>query len=157
MHTTYDLLRTQPILDGLSDWQLERLARHAQRSLFHAGNRIFREGDPADRLWLILSGAVTVDTPLPGRGDVVVETLGANAVLGWSWLFPPYRWHFGAVARETTLTVELDGPSVRELCQRDPVLGYHLTHGLMRVVVERLQATRGRLIEVYGGAQLPVA
>jgi hypothetical protein len=80
---------------------------------------------------------------------VVVETLGAGAVLGWSWLFAPYRWHFGAVAVENTLGIELDGPGVRQLCARDPALGYELSTRFMQVMVERLQATRVRLLDLY--------
>jgi CRP/FNR family transcriptional regulator, cyclic AMP receptor protein len=149
MQTSYDLLRTLPFLSGFTDWQLECLSRLGQRTILHAGQRIFYEGDPADRLWLIIDGRVNVDTRLPHRGDVVVETLGAGSILGWSWLFPPYRWHFGAVAVETVRAVALDGPALREMCQRDPMIGYQLTLGLTQVVVERLQATRRRLIEVY--------
>src|SRR3982751_4113064 len=113
METAYDLLAAQPFLEGLTDHQLDRLALWTKRSMFHAGSRVFREGGQADRFWLIGRGKVNLDTHVPGRGDVVVETLGSGAVLGWSWLFPPYRWHFGAVALETTFTVSLDGPGVR--------------------------------------------
>ena len=149
METAQDLLAVQPFLDGLTDRQLEHLSYWAKRSMFHAGNRLFREGGQADRFWLIGKGRVNLDTHVPGRGDVVVETLGPGAVLGWSWLFPPYRWHFGAVALETTFAMALDAHGVRELCDRDPVLGYELTSRFMRVVVERLQATRIRLLDLY--------
>ncbi len=142
---SYDLLRAQPFFDGLSDWQLERLAMHAQRSMFHAGNRVFREADEADRMWLIVTGRVAIITDVPGRGEVVIDTLGPGAVLGWSWLVPPYRWRFSATAIETTLTVELDGSSVRELCHNDLGLGFQLALGVIRVVTDRLQATRSRL------------
>ncbi|HEY3008852.1 MAG TPA: cyclic nucleotide-binding domain-containing protein [Micromonosporaceae bacterium] len=145
MSDSYDLLRAQRFLDGLNDWQLQRLAQHAQRSMFHAGNRVFREGDAADRMWLIVAGRVAVDTHLPRQGDVVVDTLGPGAVLGWSWLVPPHRWRFGAVAIETTHTIEMDGPSVRELCHNDPLLGFQLALGVIQVVTERLRATRHRL------------
>ena len=141
----HDLLRVQPFLSGLSDWQLDRLARHARRSMFHAGNRVFREGDEADRMWLIVSGRVAIDTHLPGRGDVVVDQIGPGAVLGWSWLVPPHRWRFGAVALETTHTVEVDGSALRELCHTDPLLGFQLAMGVLQVVTERLRATRLRL------------
>jgi CRP/FNR family transcriptional regulator, cyclic AMP receptor protein len=146
---SYDLLRAQPFFDGLDDWQLERLAMHAQRSMFHAGNRVFREGDPADRMWLIVSGRVDIITDVPGRGEVVVDTLGPGAVLGWSWLMPPHRWRFGATAIETTHTVELDGSSVRQLCHNDPSVGLPLALGIIRVVTDRLQATRRRLATGY--------
>ena len=149
METAHDLLAAQPFLDGLSDHQLERLSYWSNRAMFHAGNRVFREGGHADRFWLISRGKVNLDTHIPGRGDVVVETLGPGAVLGWSWLFPPYRWHFGAVAVENTFTVSLDGAGLRRVCDQDPILGYELTSRFMRVVVDRLQATRLRLLDLY--------
>jgi CRP/FNR family transcriptional regulator, cyclic AMP receptor protein len=149
METAFDLLNAQPFLAGLTDRQLDRLSMWAKRSLFHAGNRVFREGTPAERFWLIREGRVDLDTHVPGRGDVIVESLGPGAVLGWSWLFPPYRWHFGAVATQTTFGIELDGPGVRQLCQRDPSLGYDLSTRFMQVMLERLQATRLRLLDLY--------
>jgi CRP/FNR family transcriptional regulator, cyclic AMP receptor protein len=149
METAFDQLATQPFLAGLTDHQLDRLAPWSRRALFHSGNRIFYEGSPADRFWLIKSGRVNLDTHIADRGEVVIETLGPGAVLGWSWLFPPYRWHFGAVAVETTMSIELDGPAVRSLCERDPALGYELSIRFMRVMLDRLQATRLRLLDLY--------
>jgi CRP-like cAMP-binding protein len=149
--TTYDLLAGHPFLAGMSPDHLARLAVWGHRSVFHAGARIFDEGGHADRFWLIRDGQVRLDTHLPARGDVVVETLGAGTVLGWSWLFAPYRWHFGATAVEPTLTVVLDGTGVRRLSTEDPVIGYELHRRFMAVVVDRLQSTRMRLLDVYAG------
>lgn len=146
MITAFDLLSSHPFLSGLSEHRLERLAHWSRRSLFHGGSRVFREGDRADAFWLIRDGEVQLDTEVPGRGTVIVESLGPGTVLGWSWLFPPYRWHFGAVAVVTTLTVALDATGVRRLCEEDPQLGYDLTSRFIQVVVERLQATRARLV-----------
>jgi len=149
MDTAYNLLARQPFLAGLTDYQLDLLSRWSKRAFFHAGRRVFNEDTPADRFWLIQQGRVDLDTHVPGRGDVVVETIGPAAVLGWSWLFSPYRWHFGAVAVENTLSIELDGPGVRQLCARDPALGYELSTRFMQVMVDRLQATRMRLLDLY--------
>jgi CRP/FNR family transcriptional regulator, cyclic AMP receptor protein len=153
--TTYDALRAQPLLDGLSDWHVERLVAHAHRSMFHAGRRIFHEGDPAERMWLIVDGKVAVDAHTAEQRLVVVDTLGPGAMLGWSWLQPPHRWHFGAVAVETTQTVELDGSAIRELCHNDPLLGYQLALAVVRVVTDRLQATRRRLAGHAPGGEGP--
>jgi CRP-like cAMP-binding protein len=154
--TAQDLLAAHPFLSGLTEERLARLATWARRAPFHAGARIFSEGGPADRFWLIRDGKVRLDAAVPGRGDVEIEVLGPDTALGWSWLFPPYRWHFGAVAVEPTLTVELNGAGVRRLCDDDPALGYDLTQRFTRVVVERLQAARARLLAAPAGA-LPVA
>ena len=145
--TAQDLLAAHPFLKGLTDHQLARLSTWAHRSPFHAGARVFTEGGHADRFWLIRDGLVRLEATVPGQGEVEIETLGPDTVLGWSWLFPPFRWHFGAIAVEPTLTVELNGPGVRRLCDGDPALGYDLTTRFMRVVVERLQATRLRLTD----------
>jgi CRP/FNR family transcriptional regulator, cyclic AMP receptor protein len=150
METTYDLLAAQPFLNGLTPAQLDKLSCWSKKSMFHAGARLFEEGGRADRCWIIREGHVTLDTHLPGRPDAIVETLGPGAVLGWSWLFAPYRWHFGASAVETTLAIELDGPGVRSLCEHDAVLGRELVSRFMAVVVDRLQATRLRLLDLYG-------
>jgi CRP-like cAMP-binding protein len=145
--TAQDLLAAHPFLSGLTEERLARLSTWARRSPFHAGARVFSEGAPADRFWLIRDGRVRLDAHVPGRGDVEIETLGPDTVLGWSWLFPPYRWHFSALAVEATLTVVLDAAGVRRLCDADLVLGYDLSQRFMRVVVERLQATRARLLD----------
>jgi CRP-like cAMP-binding protein len=115
--------------------------------MFHAGNRIFRQGTPAEQFWLITDGRVYLDSEVPGYPGFVLETLQQPAVLGWSWLFPPYRWHFGAVAVNTAHTLTFSGPLVRALCQRDPGLGYELTTRFLQVMGERLQSARRRLEE----------
>lgn len=148
--TALELLTTHPFLAGVPAPWLERLSYQAHRAVHRSGNRLFREGDRADRFWLIRDGRVALDIDVPGRGNVVIEELGAGSVLGWSWLFPPYRWHFGAVAAEQTLAIELDGAGVRRLCAEDPALGYELTTRLAGVLVERLQATRFRLLDLSG-------
>jgi CRP-like cAMP-binding protein len=153
--TTYDLLAVHPFLDGLKRPQLERLAHWGHRSLFQAGARVFSEGGKAERFWLIREGSVALDMYIPGRGDVVIETLGPGTLLGWSWLFPPYRWHLGATAVAQTLTIEFDGTEVRRLCSEDTQLGYELYRRFIHVVVSRLQATRLRLLDLYGDAREP--
>jgi CRP/FNR family transcriptional regulator, cyclic AMP receptor protein len=148
--TAYDLLAAHPFLAGMTPAQLERLSPWAHRSLLHEGKRIFSEGGRAERFWLIRDGRVALDAQSPDGETVVLEELGPGSVLGWSWLFPPYRWHLGATAVEQTLAVELDGAGVRRVCDEDPVIGSELYRRFIEVVVDRLQATRQRLLEDRG-------
>lgn len=149
IETTYDLLLAHPFLAGMSPRHVDRLAMWGHPTIVHGGSRVFDESGRADRFWLIIEGHVRLDTHLPGRGDVAVETIGPGTVLGWSWFFPPYRWHFAATATELVHAVVLDGPGVRRLCDEDPALGLDLTRRFMRVVVERLQQTRLRMLDAY--------
>lgn len=143
--TTIEMLSDQPFLTGLTEHQLHELAPLTSRSMFHAGNRIFHQGTPADRFWLLTHGRVYLDAEVPGYDNFVLETLKPGSVLGWSWLFPPYRWHFGAVAVSTTHTLTFNGTLVRALCDRDPALGYALTTRFLQIMGERLQSARRRM------------
>ncbi len=82
----------------------------------------------------------------------MIETLGPGDVVGWSWLFPPYRWQFDAVALERVAAVALDGACLRAKCDDDTRLGFELTRRFAGVLIDRLQATRLRLLDLYGDA-----
>jgi CRP-like cAMP-binding protein len=84
----------------------------------------------------------------PGPAGTFVHHRGE--LLGWSWLFPPYRWAFGAVAASPVEAFEFDARAVRACCASDPVLGYEVTRRLALVVAKRLQATRVMLITAAG-------
>jgi CRP-like cAMP-binding protein len=133
----------------LTDGQRAALAEDGAAVTFAAGDRVFTEGGIADRFWLIEDGGVALDMRVPGRGDQVLETLTSGTVLGWSWLYSPYRWHFGAVARAPTSAIAFDAASVRHRCETDPAFGYAVLVSFTPVIIERLQATRMRLLDLY--------
>lgn len=139
-------LATHPFLHGMSRDQLGVLAETACEVRFPARHRLFEDGGNANRFWLIRSGHVALDLHVPGEGPMVIETIGMGELLGLSWLFPPYKWAFGAVAVTPIGTFEFDAAAVRAACAADPALGYELTGRLTRVLASRLQATRIRLI-----------
>jgi CRP/FNR family cyclic AMP-dependent transcriptional regulator len=132
--------------------RVSALEPYARAVTFTSGNRIFEENGEADGFWLIHRGRVALDLHVPGSGDVVIETLGDWDVLGWSWLFPPYRWHFGAKALTGTNAIEFDAAPVRAACFADPVLGHALTGRFLGVMADRLQAARIRLLDLYAGS-----
>ena len=144
MHTMRGFLG---LLSDAHRAELEHLGRPVA---FAAGERIFEESARADRLWIVHSGSVALDMRVPGRQRAVIDTLGHGELLGWSWLFPPYVWHLGAVAASPVRAIEFDAAEVRELCVRDPELGRALALGAAQVIAQRLHRTRTRLLDLYG-------
>jgi CRP-like cAMP-binding protein len=142
-------LGEHPFLAGLPESQLRVLVPLARPVAYREGVRLFREDGPADEFWLVRSGRVALDIHVTGRGNVPIETIGAGGVIGWSWLFPPYRWQFGAVALDSTEGIRFDAPGVRDAMRHD-ALGRELATRFMTVVVDRLQHTRLRLLDLYG-------
>ena len=78
------------------------------------------------------------------------ETIGDDDVLGWSWLFPPYYWHFDARATKPTRAIFFYGTWLRESCERDHDFGYEMLKRMSAVIINRLQATRKKLAEAEG-------
>jgi len=145
-----ELLGDVPFLAGLAADRLDLLAGCASNVHFDAGAHLFREGDEAAVFYVIRHGEVAVETFVPARGAVTIETIGPGEVLGWSWLFAPYRWHFDARALSPVRATGFDGTCLRGKCESDPALGYELMGRFAQVLIERLQWTRLRLLDVYG-------
>jgi CRP/FNR family transcriptional regulator, cyclic AMP receptor protein len=144
------LLAGVPFLEGLDDERVALLAGCARNVRFDEAEQLFREGDVADTFYVIRHGMAAVETFVPARGAITIETIGPGGVLGWSWLFAPYRWHFDARALTLVRATAFDGACLRAKCENDPELGYELMGRFAQVLIERLQWTRLRLLDVYG-------
>jgi CRP/FNR family transcriptional regulator, cyclic AMP receptor protein len=147
-----------PFLAGMNPAQLALLTDCAIPVHFKKGQTILREGDLANRFYLIESGKVVLESG-EGFGDpVIVETIGAGDLLGWSWMFPPYVWHFTARAAEDTEAIFFYGTILREYCERDHSLGYELFKRITPIMMKRLQSARRRMLSVHAhGAALEPA
>ena len=150
MQTIDELVAESPVFEGLTKEQLELIAGCAHNTGFNAGERMFREGDPADTFYVVRKGRVSLSTHAPARGSVVIETLDPGEIVGWSWIFPPYVWHFDARAVDDVRVVAFDGACLRGKCESDHALGYELMRRFAGVMIDRLLHTRLRLLDLYG-------
>jgi len=139
-------LAAHPFLKEMSPHHIELLALCATPTEFDAGQVIFLEGDPANGFYLIESGSVFLEGERADGKRLAIDTVVAGEPLGWSWLFPPYLWHFDARAREPCTAICLSGIMLRQHRDDDLTLGHELLRRISEVVVRRLQAARGKLI-----------
>ena len=135
-----------PFLIGISPHHIRLLADCAMRSQFTAGQVIFQKGETANRFYLIEDGKVALESSV-GDAVVRIDEVGPGDLLGWSWIFSPYVWHFDARAIEPTRAIFLYGTILREYCESDPSLGYELFKRMSEVMMRRLQAARVKLSE----------
>lgn len=137
------------LLTALPPPQRQRLMALAREVSFPEDTRIFEAGGVADRFWVVRSGAVSLDQRVNDLRRVTVATLGSGDLLGWSWLFPPHRWDFGAEAFSPVRAYEFDAAAVLRLCEEDPALGLTLVRCVAEILAHRLEATRTRLMEPH--------
>lgn len=144
------IVRAHPFFAGLDEAFVTLVVGCAKNVRFDPGQYLIREGQPADHLYLIRHGRVALEVTAPGRGAVTFQTLGAGEIIGLSWLFPPYRWSYDARALETVRAVAIEATCLRTKCEADHHLGYEVMKRLVPMLVQRLQATRLQILDVYG-------
>lgn len=127
----------------------ERLLKLAREVSIPQGTRLFEEGARADRFWIIRTGTIALDMHVPGRRAPVIESLGHNELVGWSWLFGPHTWHLGAEATTPVRAWEFDATVVRALCKDDPAFGVDVAQWVGDIVAHRLRSARTRLLDLY--------
>lgn len=150
MQTIRDLLAEQPLLADLPAGDHDLIAGCGQNVHVSAGRHLFREGEPADVFYLVRSGRVAIEVARSAGQPLVVSTAGPGSLVGWSWLFPPYRWHLDARAVDEVSAIALDGACLRGKCESDNALGYRLMQRFAQLAVDHLQAARLQLLDLYG-------
>ena len=143
-----ELLRGSPLFADLDGSSLLALARYGDEARFGAGDLLARDGWPADRFYVLLEGTVSLDVHEPGADLVPIETLTVPEVVGWSWLMPPFRWHFDVRAVTPVRAIAIEAEALRVAMVDDASFGYALMVRFARVLLRRLQSTRLRLIAV---------
>ena len=152
MRTLDELLVHSPVFEGLDHDELELVAGCGKNVAVPAGERLFREGDPANTFFLVRHGLIALDAYVPNRGQVTVVTIGPGEIVGWSWLVPPYVWRLTARVVEAVRAVEFDGACLRRKCEEDPVLGYDLLSRFAGDLADHLQTAYLQVIDVYGNS-----
>jgi CRP-like cAMP-binding protein len=122
----------------------------AKEASYPAGTVLFKSGDPAEQVYLIKSGAVNLEVYHPRKGPIRIHSLHEHDILGWSWLFPPYVWHFDARAAKDSEVLVFNGEALREKCEEDHEFGFYLLKAFSQLMLQRLMSTRLQLLDLYG-------
>jgi CRP-like cAMP-binding protein len=150
METLERTLATHPFFEDLSPEHMALITGCAQSARFDGNTFLFKEGEEATKFYLIRDGAVALELCPPGRDPLIVQTLTAGDIIGWSWLVAPHHWRFDARALMMVRAFVLDGECLRRKCDSDPRLGYELLKRFSVMIAERLEATRLQLLDIYG-------
>jgi CRP/FNR family cyclic AMP-dependent transcriptional regulator len=138
-----------PFLAGMNRTQLALLTDCAMAAHFKTGETILREGELANRCYLIETGKVVLESGGSVGEPLLIETIGAGDLLGWSWMFPPYVWQFTARGVEPTTAICFYGTILREYCEKNHSFGFELLKRISAVMVKRLQAAHKQMLSFH--------
>jgi CRP/FNR family transcriptional regulator, cyclic AMP receptor protein len=150
MESLENLIAEHPFFKGFEVQHIKLLTGCASNEKYNAGDFLFRQGEPANKFYIVRSGKVSVEVFIPQKGAVTIQTADEGEILGWSWLVKPYQWHFDARAMDLTRLIALDGECLRKKCGDDHNLGYELLKRFTDIMARRLEATRVQLMDIYG-------
>lgn len=142
-------LAEHPFLSVVDNEHIDRIAQWASSVEFQPGQYLCHARHPADRLCLTLSGRVALGLDDPSEGLEVLQTLDAPAVVGISWLSPPYESCYDAKAITKVEAIAIDAKQLRQAIEQDHDFGHQLLLRLLGVFVDRLQATSLQLFELF--------
>lgn len=148
---THMLLRKHDATRCLEPPYIDRLAQLAEPVDWQPGESVFHEGDRNEFLYLVTDGQIALHNFMPGRGRVCFLTIGANELFGWSSVYYEKPKSAAATAVQASRALALDACQLRELSDSDCSFACWLTQLLLRVVSDRLKATRLQLLDVFKG------
>jgi CRP-like cAMP-binding protein len=142
MNTLESILARHPFVIGMEPKHVAVMAAGSEEVEFAPAQIIFREGDPANRLYLLLSGRVALESAAGRHEPVALQELQEGDALGWSWLFPPFAWHFQARALTPVRAIACNGGHLLVHSEENHDFGYELMRRVVQVVIRRMQAAR---------------
>ena len=168
-----DVLRGVPLFALLDDDEMAVLASHVEVRTFASRQRIYKIGDPGERAYVMVSGAVRVTTIDEDQQEVVVDEPVHGDFFGFASMLEQTPHQTSALATEETVCVEVDRNDIEVLLQRKPLAGmdmlavlgrqFHTAHALVRLragrspndVIEEKETAGERVADVvasFGGS-----
>jgi len=149
METLEPILKEHPFFQDFRQEHFDIILGCASNVRFKEGEIIFREGDNAEKFYLVRHGKVAIDIRVSQYRAITIQTIHDGDIVGWSWLIPPHKCRFDCRAIEDTRAIALDGKCLRGKCEKDHDLGYELFQRLTKIFAERLEHTRLQLLNLY--------
>ncbi len=140
-----ELLRRLPYFAKIADASLKQVAMIADEKFYPAETLLFREGDPAETLNVILEGEVRIQYLLGNEEMRTVDTLVSGDILIWSAIVEPHKTTAYGTTSKPTKVLSIKAKELRDLCEKDALLGYRLMQEIAKLLAHRLQNARVQL------------
>jgi len=150
--STAEYLSAHEFFSGLDEEVVKYLSESVSIREIKKGQVLFRHGEHADKFYIVRDGQISIQVPAVMGPTLAIQTLGADQVLGWSWLISPYQWSFQAKAEDDTILLEFDGIAILARCEQEPQFGYELLKKFAGLMSERLDAARQKMMDEWNPA-----
>lgn len=141
------------IFKGLSQEQLEEIARLCEEVIFNHGDRVLAEGERADYLFILEEGGVDLRFELPYREtskEMTVTTIEPGECFGWSALVRPYKATLSCYSTGKSKAIRILGTDLLNLCKKNNHIGYIFMQNIAAMIGDRLTKQQEVFIKEVG-------
>ncbi|MBM4445710.1 MAG: cyclic nucleotide-binding domain-containing protein [Chloroflexi bacterium] len=146
---TADTLKKFALFQGLSDKVVGKVAAASSTTSHQAGKLLFREGDKAEEICLLVKGRIAVERQLPlawPNPVVSIYTVAAGQVLGWSAVVQPGLRTASAKCLEDCEVILIKGKDLLEILDKNRDDGFLVMKRLADIVASSLAGTNDQLM-----------
>lgn len=138
-----ELLRRFPFFSGFTQDHIVTLAKYAEEQKVEKDHYFHREGDQLRNFFIIVEGEVNIVSSLPQKDkEVIITTLAAGDLFGWSALVPPYVATAGAKAVIRGKVISFNAEELLNIFENDCKFGYLMMQKVVQFIRDRLNVIR---------------
>lgn len=141
------------VFKGLSQREVEEIARLCEEVLFHDGNRVLSEGERAEYFFLLEQGSVDLRFELPFREtskEMTVTTIKPGECFSWSAIVRPYEATLSCYSSGNSRVIRIRGDEILGLCEKNNHMGFIFMQNLATTIRDRLRKQRAQFIKEIG-------
>jgi CRP-like cAMP-binding protein len=148
--TIAQILNKTSLFKALSDDQLKAVIQLGQKRSFERGEEIYRHGQQVKKLYVLLSGAVSLKIDGPEELDIMAEALEKpGSVFGMAALSKSHVYSVTATCTKSTTAFALDSDGLRDIIRREPAVGLEVMAELAQLYLNRLNYTRRAITNLF--------
>jgi CRP/FNR family transcriptional regulator, cyclic AMP receptor protein len=136
-------LKKTELFEALEESQLNDLLSHSPVESFHQGDTIFRQGDEANHLYILVQGAVDLTVKaMEEIGFMTSKIDKEGAVFGTPALMEPYRYNVTATCLKASRILIIEADYLKAKMMKEPKMGLEIMKKLASIYFNRLNELR---------------
>lgn len=145
MASTAEALGKVELFRGLMTQGLERVASIAAEESYGVSHVLFREGEPGDKLYVILEGKVRISRQVAGMGEEALAVLGAGSAFGEMALIDDVPRSADAIIHERSRLLVISKEAMQDLLFIHKDLAYEILWNIVKILSRRLRDTNDKM------------
>ena len=135
---TREDLKQIVMLTYLTDSMLDNLAQIIDILKFDMDEILFRENEPAERFYMLISGNVLLEQRISGEVTAIIASIKPGLSFGWSAMIKDSLYTSDAVCAEPSEIYSFKQSKVQKLFAQDPEMGFRFYQRLLVIIKNRL-------------------